>query len=132
MEQVLPTMTVSQLFKNLRRDKILQHTNPILDFLKYPLPEEAYQNYYVDMIVTEFVGHHESFKRFPDIERFDELIRGVHPRIYQEAGEFIVEALIRYYILRGNELKLAEQVKNLLVSKREYEFYGMCFDQLRV
>jgi len=123
-------MDIKEFWDNYLNKDITTITDLVIDFFNQELQESIGQEYELGEVITEFVGHHERAKKYDEIERFGEVIKNRQPKLYAKEGDFINEALIKYYCFKNDGEKLKEQVKAFISRDYDYDILLQGFNQL--
>ncbi len=78
------------------------------DFFSQKLPEETFEEYDIEELITEVIGHNESAKNFDKVIRFVEIIKEYQTDLYKKNFQYWVVYLVHYYCFKGDVEKIKE------------------------
>lgn len=123
-------MDFKEFWDDYLNKDITTMSDTVIEMFNQEFPENIEKEYDLQELVLEFTGHHETSKKHDKIEEFEEVIKNKHPKIYEEVGGYINEALITYYCFRKEKEKLKSQLDDSLARDYDYDLVLESFKQL--
>ncbi len=123
-------MNFEEFWENYISKDITTISNLVIDVFNQELPDSIKKNYALFEVVTEFSGHHETVKKYDEIERFGEVLKNKQPDLYEREGKYLNEALIKYYCFTKKEEKLKVQIEDAITGKYDYDLLLNSIKQL--
>lgn len=100
------------------------------DFFSNELPQEFIENYDVEEVVLETLGHNKAAKEYDRVLRFSQLLQSKHPAIYLEIFQYIDNFLIEYYCYCGNQQEVEKAFSNF--ANNPLHDYDKLFSSLKM
>lgn len=113
-------MNFEEFWETYTSKDITTISDLVIEVFNQKLPNNIEEEYDLGEIITEFSGHHDTAKKFNEIEKFGEVLKNKQPNLYKKEGKYINEALIKYYCFVKDEEKLKIQVEDAI--NREYDY----------
>ena len=107
-------MRFKEIWNKYVVEDITKISDEIIEVFKEKFSDDIYEYYDIGELIVEFTGHHETANRYDKIEEFGKVVRDIHPKIYEDVGDYINEALIKYYCFVNDKENLKEQVSDFL------------------
>ncbi len=123
-------MNFEEFWENYTSKDITTISDLVIEVFNQSLPNNIEEGYDLGEIITEFSGHHETAKKYNGIERFGEVLKNKQPNLYKKEGEYINEALIKYYCFTKNDEKLKVQIKDAITREYDYDLVLKSIKQL--
>ena len=105
-------------------------SDTVIETFKQDLPASILDDYAVGEVVAEFVGHHETAKKYDKIAEFGKVLKKHQPEIYANEGRYINQTLIEHYCFTEQEEKIGEQVEDSLSREYDYDLLLESFNTL--
>jgi hypothetical protein len=101
-------MTVEEFWDKFMNNDILEIFEDACELFSTELPDYFIEEYDVEEILLEVLGHQETEKNFDNILKFTDIIKDKQPELYQDLFQYFDDFLIEYYCFKQD----VEQVKN--------------------
>ena len=124
-------MDFEEFWKNYTSKDIITISDLVIEVFNQKLPNSIEEKYDLGEIITEFSGHHETAKKYDEIENFGEVLKNNQPNLYKKEGEYVNEALIKYYCFTKNEEKLKIQIEDAITREYDYDLLLKSIKQLQ-
>lgn len=123
-------MDTNEFWENYVNKDITTISDLVISFFSQKLPDNIEEEYDLGEVITEFTGHHETAKKYDKIEEFGRIIKHQQPQLYKKEGDYINEALVKYYCFNNDKDKLRMQIFDFLDRKYDYDLFLQSFKQL--
>ena len=107
-------MEFKDFFDRYINEDITTITDVAKEAFSEPLSKAIYEEYDVAEVALEFLGHHESAKKYQEIEDFYQLLMEHNQELFLENKEYYIEALMKYHCAQGNREKVLGYLQDLL------------------
>ncbi len=123
-------MNFDEFWNNYISKDITTISDLVIEVFNQTLPVNIEDKYDLGEIITEFSGHHETAKKYDEIEKFGLVLKNKQPILYEKEGEYINEALIKYYCFTKNKEKLKTQIEDTITREYDYDLLRISIKRL--
>ncbi len=123
-------MDINEFWENYTNKDITKISDLVINFFSQKLPDNIEEEYDLGEVIAEFTGHHETAKKYDKIEEYGIVIKHQQPQLYKKEGDYINEALVKYYCFNNDKDKLRVQVFDFLDREYDYDIFLQSFRQL--
>jgi len=107
-------MEFKDFYDRYNNEDITTITEVVKEAFSEPLSKAIYEEYDVAEVALEFLGHHESAKKYQEIEDFYQLLMEHNQELFLENKEYYIEVLMKYHCAQGNREKVLGYLQDLL------------------
>jgi len=124
-------MTTKEFWDKYLNEDISEIFEITYEFFSKKLPKEFIEDYDVDEVILETIGHQETAKNFENAIKFSELIRKKHPKLYKDNFQYIDGFLIDYYCFHNDHNKVKDSFSNFISNPtQDFDSYISSFKKL--
>ena len=107
-------MEFKDFYDRYINEDITTITDVVKEAFSEPLSKAVYEEYDVAEVAMEFLGHHETAKKYQEIEDFYQLLMEHNQELFLENKEYYIEVLVKYHSSQGNQNKVLSYLQDLL------------------
>lgn len=111
------------LEKYYEEDNIIAIADSVIEAFKKPISSDVEEEYDVGEVIVEFIGQNESEKRYDLIEELGNVLKHKQPKLYSEEGDYLNDALVKYYCFKNDKNKLKTQIEDFLSRDYDYDLF---------
>lgn len=124
-------MQFEELWEDYLDKDITEIFDAIMEVFGSPLDPGIGEEYDLGEFVAEFAGHYEASKQHGRIEEFVQVLKHKQPALYKELGDYLNEALIKYYCFTDNLDKIKEHLADFTARDYDYDLLLCCLKRIQ-
>lgn len=124
-------MTTEEFWDKYYNESSLEIFDETCEFFSKEIPQEFIDEYDVEEVILETVGHQESAKNFDNVIKFLDILQKNQPGLYEDYFQHFNDILIHYYCFKHDKSKVFKAFSRFINKPlQEIDIYLSTFKKL--